>query len=98
MDVSGPNIPADLREDLRRLAKRHGAAALVAGLAEFVKHFAVAGVAAEIERKRAGDTAAEQCPRCRRNAAVIQATKDQLKPPRTSDDDGAKKIRDAASD
>lgn len=74
------NIPGALREDLRALAKRHGTAAFVSAITELLGQLAQAGVAAEVERRRAGEIAEEQCPKCRRAKAVLRETKEHLRP------------------
>lgn len=69
-----------LVEDLRAVARRHGMPALVGGMAELLEQLALAGSAAEMEKKRADEVATESCPRCRQARAVLQETLKMLRP------------------
>lgn len=74
-----PRVPAALRQELRALARKYGAVALVDACAELVRQLAVKGVMAELAKRRGESEAAEQCPRCRERAALLEETKRTLR-------------------
>ncbi len=68
------NVPAELLEELRALARKHGTLVVVAACADFVRHFAVEGVRAAIAKAAADKEAEEKCPKCRATKALLSET------------------------
>ncbi len=72
------NVPAELLEALRALAREHGTLTVVAACADFVRHFAVEGARAAIASAAADREAEEKCPRCRATKALLSETKKRI--------------------
>lgn len=71
-------LPAELREDLRGLARKYGRPALIAACADLVKSMALRGVQADAAARAAEAGSAEACPRCRQRDALFAEMKEVL--------------------
>lgn len=71
-------LPADIRGDLRDLARKYGSTSLIAACADLVKEVALKGVQADAAQKAADAGSEEPCPRCRTRDALLAQTKEVL--------------------
>lgn len=71
-------LPAELREDLRGLARKYGRPALIAACADLVKSMALRGVQADAAARAAEAGSTEACPRCQKRDALFAEMQEVL--------------------